>query len=107
MKSKDDEESEDNNESDCIVIEDDVNNLIDSSTHTLADNKDKIKEATTKKHEDIDTCDKTIMRNTIASMECNSLGNLSDLAISAISVSDSIERSSLEEYKKIKSFLGR
>ena len=110
MKSEDDEESKDKDESDCIVVEDDINDLklIDSNTNAIAENNtNKIKEATTKKHEEIDTRNKTIMRNTIALLECNSMRDLSDLAITAISAIDNIERGSLKEHKKVKSFLGR
>ena len=110
MKSKDDKESKDNDDSEGIVVEDNINELklIKSNTNTIAENNtNKIKEASNKKYEEIDTRNKIIMRNTIALLECNSMRNLSELAIIAISAIDNIERGSLKEHKKVKSFLGR
>ena len=82
MKSEDDEESKDKDESDGIVVEDDINDLklIDSNANAIAENNtNKIKEATTKKYEEIDTRNKT-MSNTIALLECNSMRDLSDFS---------------------------
>ena len=47
------------------------------------------------------------MRNTVDLLECNSLNELADLAIEAMSALDNIERESLKDHKKVKSFLGR
>ena len=47
------------------------------------------------------------MRNTVALLECNSMRDLSYLAIAAISAIDDTEMGSLKEHEKVKSFLGR
>jgi len=110
MKSEDDEESYSADESDCIVVDADINNLKsnDTSANDIAENYSNIiDESTTKKHEEIDTRNKSIMRNTIALLSSSSISDLSDLAITAMSALDNIERGSLKEDKKVKSFLGR
>ena len=82
------------------VIESKDNN----STESYASKKEEI---TAKRHQEIDTRNKTIMRKTLALLECNSLNDLSELALSALSSLDNIERGSLKADKKVKSFLGR
>ena len=47
------------------------------------------------------------MRHAIALLGCNGMNDLSELAITALSAVDSIERGSLKEHKKVKSFQGR
>ena len=70
-------------------------------------NENKIQKATAKRHEDIDKRNKSIMRHAIALLECNRMSDLSELAIEAMSALDNIERGSLKDDKKVKSFLGR
>ena len=82
--------------------------LIDSNDNTNAENNDnKMNDVTAKKHEDVDKCNKTIMRNAVALLECNCLNDLSNLAIEAMSTFHNIERGSLKGHKKVKSFLSR
>ena len=75
-----------------------------NSTESYASKKEEI---TAKRHQEIDTHNKTMMRKTLALLECNSLNDLSELALSALSSLDNIERGSLKADKKVKSFLGR
>ena len=107
IKSKDNKASKEKDKFNGIVAENDSNDLklVDSSTRTLVEsNANKIKDTTTKKYEEIDIWNKIIMRNNAILLESNSMHDLSDLAIAAISTIDNIERGSLKEYKKVKSF---
>lgn len=74
-----------------------------NSTESYASKKEEI---AAKRYQEIDTRDKTMMRKTLALLECNSLNDLSELALSALSSLDNIERGSLKADKKVKSFLG-
>ena len=86
----------------------------ESSSEEVIDDDDveecdgnKIEQATIERHENIDKRNSSIMRHTIALLECNRMNELSELAIAGLSALDNIERGSLKEDKKVKSFLGR
>ena len=86
----------------------------ESSSEEVIDDDDveecdgnKIEQATIERHENVDNRNLSIMRHTIALLECNRMNELSELAIAALSALDNIERGSLKEDKKVKSFLGR
>ena len=94
MKNEDDEETENKVDSEGIVVEADVNEIIgiESNTNTLpANNINKKEEATKKKHEEIDRRNKRIMHNTITLLECNNVRDLNELAIAAFSDIDNIK----------------
>ena len=89
MRSKDNEDSDDKDESKGIVWENNTNELhlleTNNTITTLEDITNKnIKESAWRKYKGIDSRNKAIMRNTIALLECNTIKNLSELAIKAI-----------------------
>jgi hypothetical protein len=91
-----------------------IEEVPDSSSIEVIDDNDakesdgnKIEQATAKRHKEIDNRNLSIMRHTVALLECNRMNELSELAMSALSALDNIERGSLKEDKKVKSFLGR
>ena len=110
MSSKDDDGLEDEIDSKGIVSEVETSCSKPIDTNDINDTEHssyKSNDATAKRHEDIDKHNKRIMRNTVDLLECNSLNELADLAIEVMSALDNIERGSLKDHKKVKSFLGR
>ena len=111
MKSEDNEESEDEDEVETATADittDESNEPEDKNLNSEANpKKSNIKKSTLRKCEEIAARGESIMRNTLALLQCNRIGDLSELAITAISSIDNVERGSLNDCKKFKSFLGR
>ena len=118
---EDDEDSSMSMEVEVVEVEENNNNIKDSidnaennnekETDLISEN-DNIKHTKKKKRKrkdvkKVERRNKNAMGNTVSSLGCSNIHELSELVIAAISVMDDIERGSLSEHEKSKSFLGR
>lgn len=110
MSSNDDDGLEDESDSKGIASEVETSSSKPIDTNDLSETEhstDESNDIAARRHADIDNRNKRIMRNTIDLLECNSVNELADFAIEAMSALNNIERGSLKNHKKVKSFLRR
>ena len=103
-----DENEVSNNDYKEVIDIDDNNNEPEILVNSCEENRNIKKEEKKKeKYEKINERNRDVMKKTIATLDCDMLKELPELAIAGIASLDNIERGSLSEKTKAKSFLGR